>query len=118
MQQRRLVNLLHLAHVEPEYEGAECGLSLVTTVHECLHSANFWELENIRCESTSSAVLFVINNLVSIVLCCSTRENSVFGLHRCCENTGRRQEAREWPIREGSNAGSNESLYHSALYTE
>lgn len=48
MQQRRLVNLLHLARVEPEYEGAECGLSLVTAVHECLHSANFWELENIR----------------------------------------------------------------------
>ncbi|KAH9060868.1 Urb2/Npa2 family-domain-containing protein [Lactarius vividus] len=48
VQQRRLVNLLHLTHVEPEYEGAGCGLSLVTTVHECLHSANFWELENIR----------------------------------------------------------------------
>ncbi|KAH9005998.1 Urb2/Npa2 family-domain-containing protein [Lactarius hatsudake] len=48
VQQRRLVNLLHLTHVEPEYESAECGLSLVATVHECLHSANFWELENIR----------------------------------------------------------------------
>ncbi|KAF8273762.1 Urb2/Npa2 family-domain-containing protein [Lactarius quietus] len=46
--QRRLVNLLHLAHIKPKYEGAESGLSLVTTVHECLHSANFWELENIR----------------------------------------------------------------------
>ena len=52
-QQRRLVNLLHLARDEPKYEGAECGLSLATTVYECLHSANFWELENIRCESTS-----------------------------------------------------------------
>ncbi|KAI9445447.1 Urb2/Npa2 family-domain-containing protein [Lactarius indigo] len=48
VQRRRLVDLVNLAHVEPEYEGAECGLSLVTTVHECLHSANFWELENIR----------------------------------------------------------------------
>jgi hypothetical protein len=58
VQQRRLVNLLHLAHVEPEYEVAECGLSLVTTVHDCLHSANFWELENIRCESTCSVVFW------------------------------------------------------------
>ncbi|KAH9075806.1 Urb2/Npa2 family-domain-containing protein [Lactarius deliciosus] len=48
VQQRRLVNLLHLTHVGREYESAECGLSLATTVHECLHSANFWELENIR----------------------------------------------------------------------
>ncbi|KAI0252608.1 hypothetical protein BJV78DRAFT_324558 [Lactifluus subvellereus] len=47
-QQERLLNLLHLADVELGYEDAQRGLSLVATVHECLHSANFWEQENIR----------------------------------------------------------------------
>lgn len=95
VQQRRLVNLLHLAHVEPEYEGADCGLSLATTVHECLYSANFWELENIRCESTSSVAFLMTHNHISVVLCCSTRENSLFRLHRCYENPGRRKEAHD-----------------------
>lgn len=56
VQQRRLGNLLYLAHIEPKYQGAESGLSLFTTVHECLHSANFWELENIRCECAFWAI--------------------------------------------------------------
>ena len=52
-QQERLVNLLHFAGGELGCEDAERGWSLVTTVHECLHSANFWEQENIRCKMTS-----------------------------------------------------------------
>jgi hypothetical protein len=49
-QQERLVHLLHFSDVEPGDENAERGLSLATVVHECLHSATFWEQENIRCE--------------------------------------------------------------------
>ncbi len=51
-QQERLINLLHLADLELGDENAERDLSLVTIVRECLHSANFWEQENIRCKMT------------------------------------------------------------------
>ncbi|KAI9512665.1 Urb2/Npa2 family-domain-containing protein [Russula earlei] len=47
-QQELLVGLLHSANLETGYEDAKRGLSLVTIVHECLHSANFWEQDNLR----------------------------------------------------------------------
>jgi len=93
------MNLFLLARVEPECEDTECGLSLVTTVHECLHSANFWEQENLRCESIALVIFYIaIHNLTSIVLCYSTRANDLFGLRRRRKNTGRCQET---PICEG-----------------
>ncbi|KAI0307579.1 Urb2/Npa2 family-domain-containing protein [Multifurca ochricompacta] len=46
-QQERLVNLLHLAFVESGHEDAEHGWSLITIVHEGLHSAHFWEQKQI-----------------------------------------------------------------------
>lgn len=50
------MNLLHLACIELGKEDAAQGLSFVRTVHECLHSANFWEQDNIRCEATRPTV--------------------------------------------------------------
>jgi hypothetical protein len=86
-QQERLINLLHLANIEPGYEDSERGLSLVTAVHECLYSANFWEQENIRCEITSSPGFLAATNLSSIVLCCSTLQNRISGHGRRGEIT-------------------------------
>jgi len=91
-QQERLISLLHLANIEPGYEDPERGLSLVTTIHECLHSANFWEQENIRCEIIS--VRFsATTNPSSIVLCFSAHQNGLPGRSRRRENTEEYEEA-------------------------
>jgi len=63
VQQERLVKLLHFADLELGDANTERGLSLVTVVRECLHSANFWEQENVRCEVASSGGLFRMADL-------------------------------------------------------
>jgi hypothetical protein len=82
-QQERLIHLLHFADVERGEENAEPGLSLVTIVHECLHSANFWEQENIRCEVTSPSSFSDMANLGSIIFCRSSRQNRIPGHNQC-----------------------------------
>jgi hypothetical protein len=85
-QLERLVKLLHLACVELEPEYTERGLSFATTVHECLHSANFWEQENIRCEMSFPVVFSDVTDVSSIIFCCSTRPIRLLGRHcRCYE---------------------------------
>jgi hypothetical protein len=42
---------LHLS-VDLGYDDTRPGLSSAAIVYECLHSANFWEQESIRCELT------------------------------------------------------------------
>jgi hypothetical protein len=92
-QQERLVHLLHFADVELGDEKVERGLSLATVVHECLHSANFWEQENIRCEGDIPWRLSDMADLGSIFFCCSTRQNRLPGHNRCREITEELKEA-------------------------
>lgn len=114
-QLERLVTLTHLACVEPKDECTERGLSFAKTVHECLHSANFWEQENIRCEMTSIVVFRASLTLNSIIFYCSTRPNCLFGHRQCCEITEEYEEDCIWPSLRESAVGSRESLYGSPL---
>ena len=54
---------MYFADLELGDANTERGLSLVTVVRECLHSANFWEQENVRCEMASSDGLFRMADL-------------------------------------------------------
>jgi hypothetical protein len=114
-QQERLVLLLHFADVEPGAENEERGLSLATIVHECLHSANFWEQENIRCEVTFPNWFSDLADLGSIIFCCSTRQNRIPGCDRCREITQEFEEACIWPRHRESGVGSRENIYFPPL---
>lgn len=115
-QQERLIHLLHLVDVELGDENAERGLSLVTIVHECLHSANFWEQENIRCEVTSPSGLSDMTDPASIIFFCSTRQDRLPGHNRCRKITEAFEETCIIcpPFRE-SDFGSRENIYFSPL---
>lgn len=114
-QLERLVNLIHLACVELKDACTERGLSFAKTVRECLHSANFWEQENIRCEMTSPTVFLASLTLSSIIFCCPTHPNCLFGRRQCCEITKEYEEACIWPSPRKSAVGSRECLYGSPL---
>ena len=114
-QQERLVHLLHFVDVELGDENEERGLSLATIVHECLHSANFWEQENIRCGVTFPNCFSYLADLGSIIFCYSTRQNRIPGRNRCREITQEFEEPCIWPRRRESDVGSRENIYFPPL---
>jgi len=91
-QQERFVNLLLFADVGHGDESAERDLSLVPIVRECLHSANFWEQGNIRCEVTFPSGFSDMADLGSIIFCCPAHQNRLPGHNRCREITQEQEE--------------------------